>query len=92
MVNKLQIKTTLKLIDSLLQAGILLDLRGKRNANDLTINKNFDFEDLMNRSFMDHVKTIEKSLGPFKTLIKNRKIKGKAKVSPKGDVSVILDI
>jgi len=33
--------TTLKLIDSLLQAGILLDLGGRRNANDLIVNKDF---------------------------------------------------
>jgi len=69
--------TTLKLIDSLLQAGILLDLGGRRNANDLIVNKDFDFEGLMDKSFMDHVKMIEKSLEPFKTLIDKGVIKKK---------------
>jgi hypothetical protein len=72
--------TTLKLIDSLLQADILLDRgRGRRNSSDLVVNETFPFEELMQESFDNYIKRAEKGLEPFATLIKKNIIKHKRK-------------
>jgi len=70
--------TTLKLIDSLLQAGILLDRgRGRKNSNDLVVNKDFPYDKLMQESFTHHVKELQKQMEPFKGLIDKGIIKDK---------------
>jgi hypothetical protein len=70
--------TTLKIIDSLLQAEILLDRgRGKRNSSDLVVNKDFPYDKLMQESFTHHVKEREKQMEPFKGLIDKGIIKAK---------------
>ena len=81
--------TTLKLIDSLLQAEILLDRgRGRKNSSDLVVNRDFPYEELMQESFMDHYKELQKSLKPFKSLIDRGIIKAKLTKDRKG---VLLD-
>jgi hypothetical protein len=62
--------TTLKIIDSLLQAGILSDKgRGARNSSDIVVSKGYDFEGLMRQSFEHHIHEIQKSIKPFESLI-----------------------
>jgi hypothetical protein len=62
--------TTLKIIDSLLQAGILSDKgRGARNSSDIVVSKGYDFEGLMRQSFEHHIQEIQKSIKPFEGLI-----------------------
>jgi hypothetical protein len=71
--------TTIKIIDSLLQAEILLDQgRGTKNASDLVVNKNFPYEKLMQQSFAEYVKRLKKDIEPFKSLID--KDKGKRRI------------
>jgi hypothetical protein len=68
--------TTLKLIDSLLQAEILLDRgRGRRNSSDLVVNNDFDYEGLMKDSFDNYIKQVKKSIEPYSPLIKKGVIK-----------------
>lgn len=64
--------TTIKIIDSLLLQGILVEGgRGTRNASDLVVSKDFDFEGLMKDSFQRHYEKLIKSIDPFKPYIRN---------------------
>jgi len=85
--------TTLKIIDSLIQAEILKNRGGTRKkTNDLVVNEAFQFEEIMQESFDNYIKQAEKSLEPFATLIKKNIIKQhKARKDPKGH-QVHLDV
>lgn len=85
--------TTLKIIDSLLQAGVLLDKgRGVRNSSDIVVSKDFPFEGLMRESFIEHVKKLEKSNEPFKNLIDKGILDHKVKKDSKGKAKILLDV
>jgi hypothetical protein len=84
--------TTLKIIDSLLQAGILLDKgRGVRNSSDIVVNKDFDFEGLMRQSFKDHYEKLKKDIDPFRSLIYEGMLNYKVDRS-KGKPKIQLDV
>lgn len=71
--------TTLKIIDSLIQAEIVKDRgTGRKNFNNLAVNESFNLEEIMQQSFDNYVKQVEKNLQPFVQLIKKKK--GKAQV------------
>jgi len=85
--------TTLKIINSLLQAGILLDQKRKRNEfHDLVVNKDIDFKRLLKKKFRNHVEEIKKGLEPFESLIEDKKFKHKIKESVSGIEKVVSDI
>jgi len=85
--------TTLKIIDSLIQAEIIKDRgSGRRNFNNLMVDESFPFEDIMKESFYNYASRLEKNLEPFADLIMNNKIKDKAKIGPKGKPQVLLSL
>jgi hypothetical protein len=84
--------TTLKIIDSLLQADILKDRGGRRNSSDLIVNKEFKYEEFMDTSFKERLKELQKSISPFKDLIENGTIKTKVTKNTKGQHQVLIDL
>jgi len=84
--------TTIKIIDSLLQQGILVEGgRGTRNASDLVVSKDFDFEGLMKDSFQRHYEKLMKSIDPFKPYIHNGTIDYNVK-RERGKPKIQLDV
>jgi hypothetical protein len=85
--------TTLKIIDSLLQAGVLLDQRRKRNEfHDLVVNKDIDIKRLVRKKFQDHVEEIKKGAEPLESLIEDEKFRRKIKDSVIRIEKVVSDI
>lgn len=83
--------TTLKIIDSLLDQGILLEQgRGFRNSSDLVVSKEFPFKKMMNESFAKHVEKLKKSFDPFKPYIEGGMISGDNVKKDKGKTMIQL--
>lgn len=77
--------TTLKIIDSLIQAEIVKDREdGRRNVNNLIINETFQFEEIMQQSFDNYIKEVAEEAEPFAILIKKGIINQKGKKDSKG--------
>jgi hypothetical protein len=67
--------TTLRLIDSLFAEGFLVDRRTRKNVfHDLVVHKDLDFDDLVKKSLLQHVKEVEKELKPFESLTRHKRI------------------
>ena len=85
--------TTLKIINSLLQAGILLDQKRKRNEfHDLVVNKKVNFELIVKKKFQAYAEEIKKGVEPFESLIEDKNFKRKIKDSVKEIEKAVSDI
>ena len=84
--------TTLKIIDSLMQAGLLLDQgRKRKNSSDLVVSKDFNFKKLMQSSVGQYLNKLEESIKPLKYLIDEDILTDKV-TKTKGKTQILLDV